>query len=150
MGVFEDEIKQTKRFKTEQERAYVNIIYTGNRLQEQISTVFEPFQITHQQYNVLRILRGSHPKPTNNRYIKEVMLDRSPDVTRLCDRLEAKELVLRKINPDNRRETHIYITKQGLDLLDQIEPSMQGHLPAPYLTDAEAAELNRLLDKLRG
>ena len=151
MAVFEEEIKQSKKFPSEQERAIVNLIYTSNRLHDELNTLFIRHGLTHQQYNVLRILRGRYPDPLNCTAIREVMLDKSPDVTRLCDRLEAKELVARKENKENRREIHIKITRKGLTLLENIEPLMRDHMvEVANITEEEATQLNLLLDKLRG
>ena len=117
----EEAIKQ-KRFESPQIKAMLNIMYTANWLMGEFRDVYKPFGITPQQYNVLRILRGKHPESINPSEIKEVMIDKNPDITRLCDRLLAMGLIGRSIDSDNRRKMNIVITDQGLHLLAQIQP----------------------------
>ena len=105
------------------QKAMVNLIFTYNRIMDANNAVFKPFQVTAQQYNVLRILKGRHPEPVSVGDVKSVMLDKSPDLTRLCDRLVDKQLIERATNCNNRREVLIQITQKGLGLLDQIEPA---------------------------
>lgn len=146
----EDAIKQ-KKFESPQVKAMLNIMYTSNWLIGEFRDIYKPYGITPQQYNVLRILRGKHPESVNPSEIKEVMLDKNPDITRLCDRLLSMGLIGRSINSENRRKMNIVITAQGLELLNQI---------APLLLDRQQLILNRanidfgllsdLLDDLRG
>ncbi len=146
----EDAIKQ-KKFESPQVKAMLNIMYTSNWLIGEFRDIYKPYGITPQQYNVLRILRGKHPESVNPSEIKEVMLDKNPDITRLCDRLLAMGLIGRSINSENRRKMNIVITAQGLELLNQI---------APLLLDRQQLILKRanidfellsdLLDDLRG
>ena len=133
------------------QKVILNLIYTYNWHQEQTAKLFEEVDLTPQQYNVLRILRGRHPQPLSAGEVKEVMLDKSPDLTRLCDRLCRKGLVKRDQNPDNRRQVLINITDAGLGLLEQIEPQFaEAAKKWDNLTDEEAERLSDLLDKLRG
>ena len=146
----EEAIRQPK-FSSAQQKAIVNIMYTYNWMNGIQEELFTKFDITQQQYNVLRILRGRYPNSICAGEIKEVMIDRSPDLTRLCDRLMKKELIERQVNEYNRRQVLIKITITGLELLKEIEPALKNMSKRfKNLTDDEADKLSELLDKLRG
>ncbi len=146
----EEAIQQRKPMMPLQ-KAMVNLIFTYNRIMDANNAVFKPFQVTAQQYNVLRILKGRHPEPVSVGDVKSVMLDKSPDLTRLCDRLVDKQLIERATNCNNRREVLIQITQKGLGLLDQIEPTFATHYQIwDNLSAKEYEQLSNLLDKLRG
>ncbi len=147
----EEEIKQ-KKFPNNYLKAYVNLVYTANKITDEQKAFFKKVEVTHQQYNVLRILRGKYPETLNPGQIKDVMLDKSPDLTRLVDRLLLKGLVARDSCPDNRRKVNIKITEKGLMFLDELEPLVKA-ASSKYdknLSDEEALQLSDLLDKLRG
>lgn len=146
----EEEIKQ-KHFSSQYHKALVNIIYTNNWIASQQTDILKPHGITMQQYNVLRILRGQHPKPATIKLIKERMLDKMSDASRIVEKLRAKGLVERNICPEDRRNVDVIITKKGLDLLSKIDTPE--HLLEHRLTTLNTEEvknLNHLLDKLRG
>ena len=146
----EEAIKQ-KRFESSQIKAMLNIMYTANWLMGEFRDVYKPFGITPQQYNVLRILRGKHPEFINPSEIKEVMIDKNPDITRLCDRLLAMGLIGRSIDSDNRRKMNIVITDQGLHLLAQIQPLLtERQTQILHRSDINFELLSELLDELRG
>ncbi|MEY3716128.1 MAG: hypothetical protein RJA00_1254 [Bacteroidota bacterium] len=146
----EEAIKQ-KRFESPQIKAMLNIMYTANWLMGEFRDVYKPFGITPQQYNVLRILRGKHPESVNPSEIKEVMLDKNPDITRLCDRLLAMGLIGRSIDNDNRRKMNIVITEQGLHMLSQIQPILtERQTQILHRSDINFDLLSDLLDELRG
>ncbi len=146
----EEAIKQ-KRFESPQIKAMLNIMYTANWLMGEFRDVYKPFGITPQQYNVLRILRGKHPEFINPSEIKEVMIDKNPDITRLCDRLLAMGLIGRSIDSDNRRKMNIVITDQGLHLLAQIQPLLtERQTQILHRSDINFELLSELLDELRG
>ena len=146
----EEAIKQ-KRFESPQIKAMLNIMYTANWLMGEFRDVYKPFGITPQQYNVLRILRGKHPESINPSEIKEVMIDKNPDITRLCDRLLAMGLIGRSIDSDNRRKMNIVITDQGLHLLAQIQPLLiERQTQILHRSDINFELLSELLDELRG
>jgi DNA-binding MarR family transcriptional regulator len=129
----------------------LNIMYTANWLMGEFRDVYKPFGITPQQYNVLRILRGKHPESINPSEIKEVMIDKNPDITRLCDRLLAMGLIGRSIDSDNRRKMNIVITDQGLHLLAQIQPLLtERQTQILHRSDINFELLSELLDELRG
>ncbi len=148
MGIHEA-IKQ-KKFKNGHEKAFINIMYTANWLDSKYREVFKSIGITQQQYNVLRILKGSHPKPLAAMDIKSRMLDRSPDLTRLIDRLIQKGLVNRRTCPDNRRQIEIGIEDKGINLIQDTLPTLNKGMEAfMKMDEAEANQLSDLLDKFR-
>ena len=150
MGIQED-IKQKKAFRNDYQKVAVNIMYTFNWLTEGLKQLVEPYDITIQQYNVLRILKGSHPEPLSTQEIRIRMLDKMSDVSRIVDRMIAKELVSKSMCPTDKRLVDVQITKKGISLLNQLkklELSMDDQLSA--LSPEEAAQLSLLLDKLRG
>ena len=146
----EDEIHQ-KKFKSDSEKLAVNLLYTGHWLNAHYDSFFKNSDITPQQYNVLRILRGQFPKPCNIKLIRERMIDRMSDASRIVDKLKNKELLSRKECPNDRRNVDILITEKGLELLktlDDIELKFKNVFSS--LNTREISELNNLLDKLRG
>ncbi|ARS34143.1 MarR family winged helix-turn-helix transcriptional regulator [Pontibacter actiniarum] len=145
----EDEIKQSA-FKSEYQKAYINVLYTSGYLQQAQTALFKPFGVTLPQYNVLRILRGQHPKPATVSLLIERMLDKTSNASRIVDKLEAKELVTRKQCPADRRTVDVLITAKGLSLLEQMD-GLEGDKGTGItnLTEDEAAQLNALLDKIR-
>ena len=146
---FKEEIKQDK-FISPQQMAHLNLLYTANYMNDIAKPVFKSFGITSQQYNVLRILKGQHPEVCSAGDIKAVMIDKSPDLTRLIDRLLEKDFVTRIVCEENRRKLDIGITKKGLALIDDIAPGLSDLMENQLqISDKEANELSRLLDKLR-
>jgi DNA-binding MarR family transcriptional regulator len=146
-----EELIQQKKFLHNGHKAIINLIYTYHWLSKQMEDVFDSFQITQQQFNVLRILRGRFPNSATAGEVKEVMLDKSPDLTRLCDRLLKKKWIERATNEKNRRQIFLKITQEGLDLLEMIDNQML-KLSENFknLSEQEFEQLSELLDKLRG
>ena len=145
----EEEIKQSA-FKSEYHKAYINMLYTANWLEQEQSNLFKPFGVTLPQYNVLRILRGQHPKPATVSLLIERMLDKTSNVSRIVDKLEAKDLVTRKQCPNVRRTVDVLITDKGLALLKEMDDLDSGSKTGiRNLTEEETTELNRILDKIR-
>lgn len=145
----EDEIQQHK-FKSEEQKLMVNLVYTTNWLNAKYDVFFRDSDITIQQYNVLRILRGQHPNPCSIKLIKERMLDRMSDASRIVDKLKTKKLLIRKECPNDRRSVDIVITDKGLELLkslDYIDENSKDIFSS--LSSHEVRQLNLLLDKLR-
>lgn len=141
---------QQKTFRNEYQKAILNILYTQNYLVGRMSEVFKKFDITRQQYNVLRILRGQFPDPASINLIKERMLEKMSDSSRIVERLRLKGLIQREDGKNDKRAAEISITPAGLDLLkkmqsevDELDNVLTG------LTLEEARELNGLLDKIR-
>ena len=144
----EDEIRSS--FRNESHKAFVNIFFTNYYLSAQFETILKNYNITPQQYNILRILRGQYPKATNIGLIKERMMDKSSDVTRLVERLRIKKLVDRRASRKDRRKMDVKISKTGLELLakvDTCEQQMDNLLS--NLSEKDIIQLNDLLDRLR-
>lgn len=146
----EDEIKQ-KSFKTDYQKLAVNLFYTSNWLNNHYSEFFKNLDLSVQQYNVLRILRGQHPNPCHLKLVKERMLDRMSDASRIVDKLVAKEYVIRNECPSDRRSVNLVISDEGLKVLkdlDHIDESTKEIFKT--LSAEQVAQLNSLLDDLRG
>lgn len=145
----EEKVKQAK-FNNEQQKAVLNIIFTGTWLNNMNQAMLKPFGISPEQYNVLRILRGQYPKPITLGLIQERMLDKMSNATRLVEKLKQKGLLDRKECAYNRRQVDIIITEKGLDLLAATQPSMDDMSQFKNAISPEEAKLlNRLLDKAR-
>ena len=146
----ENDIRQEK-FENEFEKVAVNVLFTGSWLYHTHSARLKNFGITPEQFNVLRILRGSHPKALMLADITTRMIDKSSNATRLVEKLRIKGLVKREICENNRRQVDIFITARGLDVLLKIDKESDAWLAAlKNITKSEALEVNRILDKLRG
>lgn len=132
-------------------RAILNLTYTQKLLSDQIQGILKPFDISTEQFNVLRILRGQKGNPANMNLIQERMIAKTSNTTRLVDKLLAKGLVTRKVCPGNRRKMEVGITQKGLDLLLQLDPLIESHEASllRHLSTEELETLNLLLDKLR-
>lgn len=143
------DIKQTN-FKSPYSKAVINVLYTNNWLQSMQVEIFKPFDLTLQQYNVLRILRGQYPNPITVIAIIERMLDKMSNASRLVDKLLAKDLVIRKLCPHDRRAVDVIITEKGLELLGEID-ALQSQWESQFhgLSENEALQLSELLDKMR-
>jgi DNA-binding MarR family transcriptional regulator len=147
----EDAIKQNKQFNSEFERLVVNIMFTSGWLEGTSIQRLKPFGISPQQFNVLRILRGSRPNPCSLGQVTARMIDKNSNATRLVEKLRLKGLVKRELCPNNRRQVDIEITNQGLKLLDEIDINFdQWYNTNHPLNDKDMKLLNSLLDKLRG
>jgi DNA-binding MarR family transcriptional regulator len=148
---FEKDIKQQKPFKSAHQKAVVNIMYTSNWMNSEQQGLLKPFELSPQQYNVLRILRGQYPNPITVNGIIERMLDKMSNASRLVDKLLLKGYVSRCDNATDRRACDIRITEIGFYILQQIdEIQFNWESSKQFLTDVEAETLSRLLDKLRG
>ena len=144
----EKEINQRK-FRNEYQKSAINLIYTYNWLTERINKVFDAWDITSQQFNILRILRGAG-KPLSTLQIRQRMLDKMSDTSRIVDRLVKKGLVKKTICKTDKRLVDVTIAERGKRLLEKIDAydeQMDGIMM--NLTEAEARMLNGLLDKIR-
>jgi len=146
----EDEIVQ-KKFRSEAHKLGVNLVYTFNWLSNFNKKYFRQYGITSQQFNILRILRGQHPKPATIKLLKERMLDKMSDASRIVEKLRVKGLVDRHICPADRRNCDVFINDKGLALLADIDKQEQ-QIDSLFskLDQDEKKTLNDLLDKLRG
>lgn len=141
---------QQKKFRNQHQKAVVNLLYTVGWLKDQTRAIFDPEDITPQQFNILRILRGSHPKPLSTQAIRERMLEKMSDTSRIVDRLLVKGLVKKVTCQSDRRLVDIIITDKGRKLLERIdlrESDLDNIVSG--LSEKEAEQLNRLLDKIR-
>ena len=146
----EKEINQ-KKFRNESHKLMVNIIYTFNWLNGQQSDFLKPFDITYQQFNVLRILRGQQMQPASIKLIRERMLDKMSDASRIVEKLRMKGLVERHICQHDRRSCQVFITQKGMDLLSEIDTNEMKQTDLMIaLSEKEKVELNLLSDMLRG
>jgi DNA-binding MarR family transcriptional regulator len=146
----EDDIRQQK-FGSEHQKAAINIMYTGSWIRNGNSARLKKHGITPEQYNVLRILRGSHPIPLMLADITSRMIDKSSNATRLVEKLRQKGLIKRELCENNRRQVDISITEKGLSLMKTIDSEEQEWVDSlKNISKSEAVELNKLLDKLRG
>jgi DNA-binding MarR family transcriptional regulator len=146
----EKEIQQAK-FKSQKHKAVLNIFFTSGWLSCSQQRFFKEHGLSPQQYNVMRILRGQKGSPITINGIQERMLDKSSNASRLIDKLTEKKLADRVISKVDRREVDIIITEKGLTLLKKIDSEIE-NMENSYsnITEKEAQELNRILDKLRG
>ena len=135
------------KFENNRVKALLNIIYTANWITSYQNEFFKDFGISPQQYNILRILRGAD-EPLNVQTIKDRMLERSPNATRLMDKLCSKNLIERLPSKHDRRVVKISITQEGQDLLNAIPVDANQEL-LKNLNEKEAAQLSDLLDKMR-
>lgn len=146
----EEAIKQGK-FSNNFHKALVNLIFTSNWLRDANAEIFKKYDILPQHFNALRIIKGRHPKPVSAGEIKEVLLDKASDVTRLLDKLVKQGYVKRQLCEYNRRKMDITITPEGLELLEELETPMKAFYEdlGTRITPEEAEQLSDLLDKIR-
>ena len=146
----EDELKSTVEY-GKPKSIILNIMYTANVLTESFNEIIKPYDLSGEQYNVLRILRGQKGCPANMCIIQERMVAKTSNTTRLVDKLLLKELVTRNVCPENRRKIEVLITQKGLDLLAELDPKVNEHEDffAKKLNNKEQEDLNNLLEKYR-
>ena len=145
----DDEIQQTV-WKSPYQKVVVNTMFTSRVIEEQSARRLKPYDLTSQQFNILRILRGQKGKPASVKLLVERMLDKSSNASRLVDKLLEKGLVQRTTCPDDRRAVEVRITDSGLALLDTLDRQMdQEREIRKRFTAEEAAQLSSLLDKFR-
>lgn len=145
----EDEIK-SKGFPNEQVKAKINLLFTASWLHAKVTAHLRQFDLSHEQFNVLQILKGQHPSPVAQKDILHRMIDRSSNLTRILSKLKAKGLVLIERSETDRREYEIRLTPEAIDLQSTIATC--GNIAADTmigLNTSECFHLNALLDKLR-
>ena len=145
----EEEIRQPK-FKSAHQKALLNLIFTYNWIHNKQQDFFRPFGITPQQFNILRILKGQHPNSISATEIKSRMLDKNSDISRLLDRLLIKNLIEKKSCPSDKRASDVFISAEGLMLLETVASAQDDIDHVLQLSEEEAIELSKLLDKCRG
>jgi DNA-binding MarR family transcriptional regulator len=145
----EEAIKQ-EHFKSEHQKAMLNILVTSNCIDADFAKILKPFEISSQQYNVLRILKGQGDKAISVSNIMSRMIDKMSNVSRLLEKLRKKELVERVVCASDRRQVDVRITQEGLELLVKIEKVMVSFDDGlSKITTKEAERLNKILEKIR-
>lgn len=146
----EQQIKSTVKLSITK-KVMLNLSFTRNFIGDKFNELLKPFEISSEQYNVLRILRGQKGKPLNMQDILERMVTKNSNTTRLIDKLLLKKMVERNVCPDNRRKIEVKITEKGLKVLAELDPLIDEHdaLFTKNLTNEELEKLNDLLEKLR-
>ena len=141
---------QQSRFATSRHKALVNILFTYGWSLERIKKIIAEHGITHQQFNILRILRGSYPKPLSTLQIRERMLDKMSDTSRIVDRLILKELAQKTTSAKDHRLVDVLITEKGKAVLKEIDEGPDLVLEVmSNVTEEEMENLSHLLDKVR-
>lgn len=144
----ENDLRQ--KFRNESQKAILNILFTGYFINDQMNDLFKKHDITRQQYNVLRILRGQYPGHASVNLIKERMMDKMSDASRIVERLRVKELVNRKSAENDKRAVEVTITQAGLQILAEMQgPVDDMEKLLDPLTPEETRQLNELLDRIR-
>lgn len=144
----EDELKGW--FRNDYHKGLINLVYTSNYVNYEFLQFLKDHGLTSQQYNILRILRGFGSEPRSIDFLRERMLDKSSDVSRIVDKLYQKKLLERTESKTDRRQKDLTITKEGLDLLTTMdECERQVDTLLNNLSETEIADLNNLLDKIR-
>lgn len=146
----EEEIKSTVELSLAK-KVILNLSFSRSVIADRFLEILKPFDLSSEQYNVLRILRGQKGKPANMSVIQERMISKNSNTTRLVDKLIVKEFVIRKICPSNKRKMEITITDKGLLILEKLDPIVIEHENnlASNLTTEELTQLNNLLEKYR-
>jgi len=146
----EDEIKSTLTLQVSK-KIILNILYTQNMINEKFNEVLKPYDLSGEQYNVLRILRGQKGDPANMNLIQDRMVAKTSNTTRLVDKLLLKNFVTRNVCTKNRRKIEVTITHKGLDILSELEPKVIHHenYLSKNLNSEELEQLNALLEKYR-
>lgn len=146
-----EEITKSNVKMDDSKRIVLNILYTNNVISDKFLDILKPYDLSGEQYNVLRILRGQKGNPANMCVIQERMITKNSNTTRLIDKLLLKELVTRNVCPENRRKIEIEITKKGLDVLLELDPKVKEYEEnfANNLSAEEVQQLISLLEKYR-
>lgn len=148
---FQEEIKS--EIKDERRKLILNILYTSNWIDKIYTPIFKKNTITNPQFNILRILKGSSPTPLSVGEIKERIMFKQTDITRMIDRLVEKDLVTRSLCKNNRRKMDVSISKTGEKLLNKINPEIEAAEKEHFsknISSEEAKEASIAIDKLRG
>jgi len=139
-----------KDFRSEYHKAVLNILHTHYYIVDKMNDLFKKHDITRQQYNVLRILRGQLPGYASVNLIRDRMLDKMSDASRIVERLRIKELITREYSENDKRRVDVKITQKGLDLLDEMQSEVDTFDSIVHnLSEEETRQLNALLDKIR-
>lgn len=150
-STLQQEIRQRTPFRSLGQEATLGLMRTTDLVRRSIARLLEPYDMTPQQYNVLRILRGAGEEGLPTLEISDRMVEQAPGITRLLDRLEAKKLVRRERCPEDRRQVLCWLTAEGKDLLERLDEPVNSEdaTAMSMLSVEEQKELIRLLDKVR-
>jgi DNA-binding MarR family transcriptional regulator len=145
------ELIKQERFRSSGQESFLNIVVTSNWIMAELAATMAPFGVTPAQYNVLRILRGSHPRSLTCSAVGERLLDRTPDVTRLLNRLERAGLVSRERSSEDRRVVEVSVSEKGMHLLDRMQEQVEQKVDqlTGHLSAEEHRFLNELLERIR-
>ena len=146
-----EDVLQSRAPMDNSKKIILNIVYTHTMISENFNEILKPFDISSEQYNVLRILRGQKGNPANMSLIQERMVAKTSNTTRLVDKLLMKDFVTRKVCSANRRKIEVLVTQKGLDVLKELDPKVIEHENSlsSNLTPDEIEQLNQLLEKYR-
>jgi len=146
-----EEVIKTNSNLEDSKKIILNIFYTQNVIGDKFNEIVKPYDLSNEQYNVLRILRGQKGCPANMYIIQERMLSKNSNTTRLIDKLLLKNFVTREVCPENRRKIEVLITEKGLELLEILDPKITEYedLFAANLSSSEKEQLITLLEKYR-
>jgi DNA-binding MarR family transcriptional regulator len=146
-----EEIIKSSVAMDDSKKVILNLMYTQTVIADKFNEILKPHDLSSEQYNVLRILRGQKGCPANMCLIQERMIAKNSNTTRLIDKLLLKELVTREVCPENRRKIEVQITQKGLDLLCELDPKVLEHEKefSNNLSTEELEQLNSLLEKYR-
>lgn len=149
MGKIEEEIKQ-KEFRNQYNKLLINVLYTSSWLNGLQNSIFKVHGLTPQQYNSLRILRGQYPEAASVNLLKDRMIDKMSNVSRIVDKLKSKGLVTREPCDHDRRQVDVKITEEGLKLLEKIDQEWeQWEQNLHTISEEDAKKANEILDKWR-
>ena len=142
---------QQAEFTSDNQRITLNFMFTYNWFKEEQKNFFKPYDITSQQFNVLRILRGRYPEPYTTSQVRDRMLDKMSDASRIVDRLVKKGLVMRSVTKADKRLVDVVISRKGLALLDKIDGPLEDFMAAAFnnLTINEKNLFNDMLERIR-
>ena len=141
---------QTTKFENDQHKALLNVLYTGYWFKTQTADILKKYSLTSEQFNVMRILKGMHPKPMCVKNIASRMIEKSSNVPRILDRMVLKGFAERIQSPEDKRETLVNLTEKGIKQLGQASSELSEHTKKIVsLTDKEAVQLNDLLEAMR-
>jgi DNA-binding MarR family transcriptional regulator len=144
-----EEAIKTSGFQNQKHKAAVNVMFTAYQIKSRISQVLKGYALTPEQYNVLRILKGSQPNPLCVKEIASRLIERNSNVPRIADRLELKKLVKRSASAEDRRETLMQITPAGLNLLEVANQAIEAaQNQFVNLSEEQSARLNQLLETM--
>jgi len=145
----EEEI-HTSKFVSEVQKAAINLLFTSHWLHTKINSYLKPFGFTHEQFNVMRILKGKHPEKMCVKNIGMRMIEKNSNVPRILDRLEKKGWIVRQQSVEDRRETETSLTSLGIEMLAKASKNIAFHQSSMMKLDEKTAlELNTILEKIR-